>query len=93
MIVVRYLPAIEDGLWNLKAEEFNYQSSLRVFVTKFVPICVVFFLFHYRQHDIRSEICTSAEGMAFMLLFLQPEVSSNCSGMVWNGKSFHTEIL
>jgi hypothetical protein len=61
----------------------------------FVGICanMYFFLFHYRQHDIHSEICTSAEGMAFLLLFLQSEGSSNCSGMVWNGKSIQTEIL
>lgn len=46
--------------------------------------------FCYRQHDIRSEVCTSAKGMEFLLLFLQSEGSICCSGLDSNCKSIQT---
>ena len=49
--------------------------------------------FCYRQHDIHSEVCTSTEGMEFLLLFLQSEGSSYCSGLDTNSKPIQTEML
>jgi hypothetical protein len=49
--------------------------------------------FCYRQHGIHSEVCTSTKGMEFLLLFLQSEGSSCCSGLDSNCKSIQTEML
>ena len=49
--------------------------------------------FCYRQHDIHSEVCTSNKGMEVLLLFLQSEGSSCCSGLVNNCKFIQTEML
>jgi hypothetical protein len=55
-----------------------------LFFTEIVSWLYIFF--YYRQHDIHSEVCPSSEAVAFLLLFLQSAVSSNCFGLVYDSK-------